>query len=186
MKIMLTNVRLAFPKIFNPEAFSADQKATYGALLLMDPKTQAKLIEKVQGAIIAAAKDEWAGKAKDILKKLTAADKTCLRDGDGKADYDGFEGMQYVSAGSATRPLVLGVDKAPLTEDDGKPYAGCYVNASVEIWAQDNKFGKRVNASLKGVQFVKDGDAFGGGAPADPDEFDEIEATDESVEGMFD
>lgn len=33
----------------------------------------------------------------------------------------------------------------------------------VEFWAQDNNYGKRVNATLLGVQFVRDGAAFAGG-----------------------
>ena len=44
----------------------------------------------------------------------------------------------------------------------------------IDIWAQDNNFGKRVNASLGGVQFLRDGDAFAGGGVAAPDDFDDI------------
>jgi hypothetical protein len=92
----------------------------------------------------------------------------------------------YVSAASKTRPLVLDSNKTPLTDEDGKPYGGCYVNASIEIWAQDNQFGKRINAQLRGIQFVKDGDAFGGGgSPASADEFEELEATSEGVDDLF-
>jgi len=29
---------------------------------------------------------------------------------------------------------------------------GCYVNALLELYGQDNKYGKRINASLKGIQ----------------------------------
>ena len=97
-----------------------------------------------------------------------------LHDGDLKSNYDGFPGNLYVSARSTTRPLVINNDKSPLTEQDGKPYAGCYVNASIELWAQDNNYGKRVNASLRGVQFLRDGDAFAGGGAASEDEFDDI------------
>ena len=32
-----------------------------------------------------------------MLKALEAADKTCLHSGDGKADYEGFEGNYYIS-----------------------------------------------------------------------------------------
>jgi hypothetical protein len=70
---------------------------------------------------------------------------------------------------------VIDRDKSPLTAEDGKPYSGCYVNCSLELWAQDNSYGKRINAQLGGVQFFKDGDAFsGGGSAADADDFDEI------------
>ena len=65
-------------------------------------------------------------------------------------------------------------DRSPLTEADGVIYAGCYVNASIEFWAQDNNFGKRINAQLRGVQFNGDGDAFSAGRPADADEFEEV------------
>jgi hypothetical protein len=49
-----------------------------------------------------------------------------------------------------------------------------------DVWPQDNAYGKRVIASLKGVQFVKNGDAFSGGAPASADEFDVVEAPEEA------
>ena len=87
----------------------------------------------------------------------------------------------YVSARSKTRPGIFDGQRNELTQADGKPYSGCYVNANLELWAQDNSFGKRINAQLRGIQFLRDGDAFaGGGAPANADEFDEIGAPDES------
>jgi hypothetical protein len=56
----------------------------------------------------------------------------------------------------------------------GKPYSGCYVNAVIELWAQDNKFGKRINASLMGVQFLRDGQRLSGGGVASADDFQAI------------
>lgn len=38
----------------------------------------------------------------------------------------------------------------------------------------DNNFGKRINASLGGVQFYRDGDAFAGGGVASEDDFDDV------------
>ena len=62
-----------------------------------------------------------------------------------------------------------------LTEADGLVYSGCYVNARVELWVQDNANGKRINAKLLGIQFVRDGDAFGAGsAPAKPTDFSDL------------
>ncbi len=55
------------------------------------------------------------------------------------------------------------MDKTALTEADGRIYAGCYVNFNVDIWAQDGQY-TGIRCSLNGVQFVKDGDAFGGAA----------------------
>jgi hypothetical protein len=69
----------------------------------------------------------------------------------------------FINARSDKRPGVVNRDMTPLTKDDNKPYAGCYVNATVRIWGQDNQYGKRINAALRAVQFVKDGKPFGEG-----------------------
>ena len=47
-----------------------------------------------------------------------------------------------------------------LTEQS-KPQPGDYVNAVIEVWAQNNDFGKRINANLVGIQYVKQGESFG-------------------------
>lgn len=172
-RVMLRNVRLAFPALFEPSSYGEGDPA-YSATLIMDP-AQAEVVDK---AIAGVARDKWGAKADAQLKALRAAGKVCLRDGDEKADYDGFEGMMFIAARSRTRPTVVDGQRQPLTQSDGRIYAGCYVNASLEIWAQDNAFGKRINCTLRGVQFVRDGEAFGGGRPASADEFDELEAED--------
>lgn len=130
---------------------------------------------EISAAIESVATDKWGAKASGILKQLRTTAKTCLRSGEDKTQYAGFEGAMYVSANNPARPLVLAADTSPLTEADGKPYAGCYVNAVLEIWPQDNEYGKRVNAKLLGVQFVKDGEAFSGASTASQDDFDAID-----------
>ena len=63
--------------------------------------------------------------------------------------------------------------------EDGRPYGGCYVNATVRLWAQDGvknpKWGKRVNAQLRAVQFWAEGEPFGESSVDAADEFDEGE-----------
>ena len=172
MKLKLNNVRLAFPVLFEAKTVNGEGKPAFSASFLMDPADPQ--VKALNQAIEQVAKDKWGAKADAILKQMRAQDKVALHDGDLKSNYDGFPGNLYVSARSTTRPLVIDKDKSPLTEQDGRPYAGCYVNASVELWAQDNNYGKRINASLRGVQFFKDGDAFAGGGAASEDEFDDI------------
>jgi len=172
MKVKLTNVRLAFPVLFEAKTVNGEGKPAFSASFLLDPADPQ--VKALNQAIEQVAKDKWGAKAEAILKQMRAQDKVALHDGDLKANYDGFPGNLYVSARSATRPLVIDKDKSPLTEQDGKPYAGCFVNASIELWPQDNNYGKRVNASLRGVQFFRDGDAFAGGGAASEDEFDDI------------
>lgn len=172
MKLKLTNVRLAFPALFEAKTVNGEGEPAFSAVFLIDPADSQ--VKAINAAIDAVAAEKFGVKAAAILKAMRTADKTCLHNGDSKADYAGFPGSLFISARSKTRPLVLNADKTPLTAADGKPYAGCYVNASVDLWAQDNNYGKRVNAQLRGVQFLKDGDAFAGGGAASEDEFDDV------------
>lgn len=178
MKVKLKNVRLSFPDLFTARAFKPGDEPKFKATFLIakdDPQVKA-----IEAAILATAKEKWGAKAESILKSIRGnPNKFCFQDGDTK-DYDGYGGMMALSAGNKARPLLLDRDKTPLSSVDGKPYAGCYVNASLEIFTYDNS-GNGVSASLKGVQFVRDGDAFGGGAPASPDEFDDLGVEEEET-----
>lgn len=78
-----------------------------------------------------------------------------------------------IRASNKVRVPVLGADKAPLAESDGVVYAGCYVNAIIDFFAYENS-GAGISASLRGVQFVRDGDAFAGGGVASEDDFDDV------------
>ena len=172
MKIKLSNVRLAFPSLFEAKTFKGEGKPAFSASFLI-PKND-PLIATINAAIEQVAKDKWGAKAEANLKIMRTADKTALHNGDLKADFEGFEGNMYVSSRNPLRPLVLDANKTPLTEKDGKPYAGCFVNASIELWPQDNDFGKRINATLTGIQFARDGESFTGGGIASADDFDDV------------
>lgn len=178
MKVKLAVVRGAFLNLFEAKTVAGGEgEPRFSGAFVIDPaSSNAKTLAD---AVVATAKEKWGPKADAILKELKAKGRVCyktapLANSEGEI-YDGFEGMHAVNASAKTRPLVLDQQKNPLTAADGKPYSGCYLNVSLDLWAQDNQYGKRINASLKGVQFVRDGDAFGGGAPASPDEFDEID-----------
>lgn len=185
MKQKLINVRLAFPDIFEPKDFNSNGNFKFSGTFILDPEEHKDLIKEISANITAVAKEKWGAKAEAHMKLMASTGKLCLRSGDDKPDYDGFEGKMYIAAGSSTRPYIIDGKKNILAASDGKPYAGCFVNGVIELWAQDNKFGKRINAELKGMQFVSDGDAFGSGAPANADDFDELEATTEGVDDLF-
>jgi hypothetical protein len=99
-------------------------------------------------------------------------------DGNTKA-YNGYVGNWAITATrnqDTGAPIVVGRGgiKDPLTAADGKIYSGCYVNGTIEVWAQDNSFGKALRATLVNVQFVKNGESFGGAAPASAANLDEL------------
>ena len=182
MLVKLKNVRLAFPQLFEPKTFGGEGDPAYSASLILAKNNPS--IKELEAAIKAVAEEKWTTKAAAELKTLKAAEKLCLRDGDGKSEYDGFPGNVYVAARSKTRPLVIDRDKSPLTSADGRPYGGSICHANVDIWAQSNAYGKRINATLVGVQFVKDGQAFSGAAPASVEDFDSVEEESDDAEGL--
>jgi hypothetical protein len=175
-RMMIRDARLAFPALFQPRTVNGEGKPRYSATLLLDANDPQ--IAAIRKTITAVAREKWKDKAGAILTGLEKVGKVALHDGDEKAQYDGFFGTMFVAASAqeTAAPTVVDVNRAPLSERSGKPYAGCYVNASVEFWAQDNAYGKRINATLRGIQFARDGDTFGAGSrAAAADEFDEIE-----------
>tara|TARA_R110000803_G_scaffold116981_1_gene185534 strand:+ start:5742 stop:6278 length:537 start_codon:yes stop_codon:yes gene_type:complete len=162
-KMQLKNVRLSFPSIFKKAVFKGVEGKFEATLLLdkADKKTKKKLDEVIEAAIKEA-------------KVKVPSDKRCIKDGD-DAEYDGYEGMWSVKASNSKRPTLINRDKGQIVEEDDVLYAGCYVNAIIDIWIQNNEFGKRANANLYGLQFVKDGDAFGRGNEDVTDDFDDLE-----------
>lgn len=178
MKLLLKNVRLAFPNLWTATTVNGEGKPAFSASFLL-PKNHPQ-IEEIRKAMRSVAKAKWAAKADAVYAIAEKTDKLALHDGDTKAQYGGFEGNLFVASRSQVRPSVFGPDLSPLSESDGKPYAGCYVNANIEFWAQDNNYGKRINAQLRGVQFLRDGDSFGGGSgAAAEDEFENLADTED-------
>lgn len=173
--IRLEGVRLSFPHLFTPHSMEEGQEKKFSAVFLLDNEKHASLIAKINKTGERLALDEFTKKIK-LTREL-------VRDGNEKPEVDGYgDGVSFISANSKRRPVVVDQQRNPLVEADGKPYAGCYVNASVRLWVQNNKWGKSVNAELRGVQFVKDGESFGAGAVNAEDEFDEVASDDETFD----
>lgn len=165
-KITLKNVRLSFPSLFDRSVFEG-KEGKFCATFLID-KSDVKLKKEIDAAIAKVIAE---------AKIKIASDKICIKDGD-ESELEGYEGNWSLKASNNKRPLVIDRDRTPLTADDEKLYAGCYVNAMIDFWIQNNSYGKRVNANLYGVQFVKEGEAFGNSGPVPieiADEFENLE-----------
>ena len=173
MRLVIRDARAAFLDVHKARAFQ-DQEPSFGGKFIIEKggdehKKALKVIKEV-------AEEKWKDKADEILKSLFSKGKVCLHKGEENAEYDGFDDtVVFINARNSVKPKVK--DKDPtkdLQEKDGKPYSGCYVLVILEVWAQDNQYGKRINAKLMGVQFMRDGDAFSGAAPVGDDEFDDL------------
>ena len=177
-RIMLKNVVLAFPALAEPQSFGEGEPA-FGAKFPIKPNSEQQ--KAIEAAVLAEATEAWKDKADSVLKMLeedgkVAFTKKIYRSKKTGEAYQGFDGAHYLSTRNAkTQPTVFnqyGEELNGKGEIEAKAFSGAVVNASVEIWAQDNKWGRRINCSLRGVMLTGEGENFGGGsAPASADEF---------------
>jgi hypothetical protein len=175
----LSNVRLAFPSLWKKDKMEgSDGEPKYKATFII-PKDHPQLGE-VKAMITKCKKDKWGDQN---VKPIPF-----LRNGEEKDNLDGFDSsVMFFNASNPRRFVVVDRDRSILVEEDGKPYAGCYVNIIIDAWAQDNKKGKRVNCELQGVQFAGDGERFGGGGgSAEADDFDDISSEAEEADDWGD
>ena len=173
-KVVIKNCRLAFEKIFEAEAFSEGAPKKFSASFILS--VDHPQVEAIKKAMVFVAKAKWKEDYKTEMKVLEKKDKLALHDGDLKAKYEGFAGNLYLGATNETAPRIRARNgKDTVEKSDGLIYGGCYVNGIVEFWAQDNQYGKRINATLMGVQYVGPGDAFTGGGAAEDDDFEELD-----------
>lgn len=185
--VVLNNVRLSFPDLFKvgtPPAGSTSEPK-FGGQFIFAKDSEA--YARAQAEVIKVATEKFGKNAIAIISEL-AKDKICLRKGNSNLDKagevrNGYLDMSYITARNKVRPIVVDRDKTPLIEADGKPYGGCYVNVSVDIYAHDKPgLGKRVDATLLAVQFVGDGESFGG-AKGSADVFDSLDQGESAAAG---
>lgn len=174
---MLKGVTLSFPAIAEPQAFGEGDPA-YGAKFAIKPGSEQQ--KAIEAAIIAEATETWKDKAGGILKMLeedgnVAFVKKVYRSKKTGEAYQGFEGMHYLSTRTKTQPSVYDQYREQLTtkgEIERQAHSGAIVDASVEVWCQDNRYGRRVNCSLRGIMLTGEGtNLSGGSSPASADEF---------------
>ena len=172
---ILRDVRISFPVLFKPEEYKGDGRPNYSAKFFVEPGSAAD--KAIKEAIQKVAQDKWPEDWKDMIEEFRMDKKAfCYIDGK-RVKYAGAAGHWVLTAkrrASDGRPKV--VDKNPkieLTANDGKPYSGSYVNVKVEFWAQDDD-AKGIRCTLATVQYVRDGESFGGARPADTDGFDDL------------
>lgn len=180
MEVILLNVRLAFAQHIWEKGSISGGKEQFSCKGIFEAGS------KAHKALLAAqeqvTREKWTkpGEADKMMKIWEKTQDGVVQDGDLKPNWDGFEGNLYVNTNSDRRPTIVDRDQSPLAQSDGKPYGGCKVNMILDVWAQDNGYGKKVNATLTGLQFVEDGDTFGAGAPpADASKFPTLAVEDD-------
>lgn len=194
--------RGSFLKLAQAKPFEEGQKPRYEATSLLDPASKEGLesIKLLLNTAAAISKEKW-GFVPLAIKKLGAAFipgqtppdlnkikddgvELAFYDGTIKADsreddtYEACRGMLVVPSHEYVdrpKPKIVNRKREPVEQGEEQwPYSGCYIVHYVTLWTQSN-LKKRIGVNLKGVQFDRDGDAFGSGAEMSEDDFEALE-----------
>ena len=169
--IRLNKVRLSFPTLVTPKAFAAGQDEKYSADFIFPADHPDMKKFKEEGIKLAMAK--WGDEAGPIIEMIKQTKKLrCFGKGSERINmktgkvYDGYneEGAEYLSANSSDKPDLYGADGQKLMNAT-RLYGGCFVNAYVKPWIQNNKYGKAIRCDLVAIQFDSDGESFGAQRP---------------------
>ena len=150
--IMLKNVRVSFPALFERPIINGEP-GKCGATLMLDRKSDTDQIKNLKAAIVEMCKEKFKG-------RMLPPEKICLRTGEDKG-RDEYNGYDVLTASNKDKPAVISNDGRSIVTDSQQSsiYSGCYVNAKVRLWAQNNKFGKRINCELIAIQFAGEGES---------------------------
>ena len=177
--IYLSNVRVSFPNLVEPKITKNDngsERAAWSADFIVAPDSPQ--FKQFMHQYMTLATYKWKERTQTILGMIQSDRKSrCYGNGSEKINkttllpYDGYEGNAYISAISNRQPQMIQPNGSPVDASNSMAYqaiarsiyGGCYVNAAIRIWPQDNKHGRGIRCDLVAVQFAKDGDAFGGG-----------------------
>jgi hypothetical protein len=197
MKLYLKGARLAFTaSLFEAKQVQGQGKAKFSVASIIEPTTLAyagemnpdsaagkaaglkwgPIKEALNKAIGDVGTAKWGAKTAEVLPQLKAQDRLPIHDGATKPTTPGFAGNLYMNSANDIRPIIRHKNGAQLEASDGVIYPGCYADVVVDVWAQDNQFGKRVNASLLSVTFSHDGERLAGGSTASAEDYAEIPA----------
>lgn len=168
---MVKNARCSFPDLFS-RAVVDGKEGSYGITLLLDKEEHASIIKEIEKEINSLIKTKLKG-------AKIPSDKRCLKDGDDTTRVE-YEGYIVINANSKNKPHVLKPNTQDIaqTGEESKIYSGCFVDAKISLWAQDNNYGKRINAQLAAVRFYDDGEAFSAGHISEDEAADGFDVTD--------
>lgn len=148
----------------------------YGLVGLLDKKTHGEAYELIE---------EFIKRLEKEAKIKVGLDDWFLRDGD-RTRKDENEGRWTLNA-SEQREVTLRDEKGNKLRDEKgnlvgvedtneikeKFYPGCLVSIMIRPWVQNNEHGKKINAGLVAVKFMKDGERLGGEQMTDEGAWDE-------------
>lgn len=153
--IVTPEARIMFPSLFEPSAFESGRE-TYSCLLVFEEGAD---LAPLEAAVQEALRAKFPNGASGARNPINYGDNKV-------ADWgEAFAGTRYVRASTLFKPAVVGRNRQPIL-DPAAVYSGCYVRAAVSPYAYDARGNRGVALGLEAIQFVRDGEAVGGGAAA--------------------
>lgn len=178
--IFLSNVRLSFPNLAEPQKrkdpTSGEERISYNCELIL-PRDHQGFAQFMQ-RYAALAAEKWKEHAQTIMNMVQQDRKArCFGVGEEKVKqstlqpYDGYPGNYFITVGNRNQPQMIQPDGKPVDAGNlmayqmvaRKLYGGCKVNAAIKPWLQENKHGRGVRCDLIAIQFAGDDKPFGEG-----------------------
>lgn len=176
-KFVTGKVRLSYPALFEPKSINGSEPK-YSASLIID-KDDKVTLDKYKAALAQATED---GTPKFKNGKVPANLKKPLRDGDTDREEDpAYEGKFFLNANSNRKPQCVDQRKNKI-EDPEDLYPGCYVRASVTLFAFNSNGNQGIAVGLNNIQKWSEGEPLAGGSTA-ADDFDELEVGEDDILG---
>lgn len=172
-KVSTPIFRVSFPSVF--EASSYEGGAPKFSVCAVFTPALFTPNDKLLWAAMQALGDEVSvEKFKKKLAQLPANFKKPFRDGEEKADLEGFgAGKVFCNLSSKMRPGIIDRDRTIITNPEDF-YPGCYARATITAYAYDN-VGKGVAFGLQNLQKIKDGDRLDSRTDAQDDFGDDVD-----------
>lgn len=177
MTVRVDNVRISFPHVGKPWAKNPEkEQEAYSCGGILDKEDHAEAIELINKVInkMAAANDMRLPPSKLALKDGDSPENT-------KEEYRGawyFNARETKNLPTAKKKTPKGMVNLTPEQAEREIYGGCYGSILFRLWPQDNEWGKRINAGLLGVVFLRDGESFGESRIDDSDAYDDLDDSD--------
>lgn len=192
--VKLPGGRLSYAYLESPKPKPAksgkETAGRYETVVLLDPSNveQKAAIDAIKADAVRVAKAAFGANVdlKSLVLAFGNGDKkafdTIVDDDTGQVlrtenpTYAAYKGMYYVNTSTPDKPLIANRRGELVDKTNAQfPYSGCYANVKVTLYPwtfTEEGVGTRrgISVDLRSVQFVADGEAFGGRAAINPEE----------------
>jgi len=176
-KVRTKEVRLSYCNLTTPRASQQGGEVKYSATLLIpksDTTTKADIDSAIAAAIEAATGSVWNGVRPPIIR-------VPIYNGDGVrqsgvAFGPECKGHWVMTASTKQKPGVIHESNKKVNLAPQDIYSGMYGEVTINFYGYSNSGNKGIAAGLGNVMKTRDGEPLGGGASAEVDFADEVNA----------